>query len=87
MSCSTPKTSVDFAFRPAAVRGTCAHDCENGAAADSAPRAVDDRVLVAVADVATSKSVATAPARSQSFLCIDLLRLGGPRVIPRAFRR
>jgi hypothetical protein len=31
-------------------------------------------VLVAVADVATTKSVATAPARSQSFLCIDLLR-------------
>src|SRR5579862_46268 len=67
-SCSMPKTSVVLAFRPAGVRGTCAHACEKGAAASVAPLLV---WVVAEADATTTKSAAAAPTTSQKRLCID----------------
>src|SRR6185437_4964546 len=68
-------TRMFLALRPAVVRGTCAHACENGAAADSAPFAEPATLVVAVADVATIRIAAAAPTRSQRRLCIDSLRI------------
>src|SRR3954462_9670652 len=78
MSCSTPKTRTDLALRPAVVRGSFAHAWANGAAEDSAPLAEPATLVVAVADAATNKMAAAAPARSQRRLCIDSLRLSAP---------
>ncbi len=65
-------TTTDFALRPAVVRGTCAHDSANGAAAKLEAFAVATVLLVAVAVPASSRSAAAAPPSSQRRLCIEL---------------
>src|SRR3954452_24052033 len=84
MSCSWPKTRTSLAFRAAVVRGVCAHDAANGAAAGVASAARADAVLVvvAVAVAATSRMARADPARSHRRLCIDSLRFYAPGARP-----
>ena len=73
MSCSMPDTSTFEALRAAAVFGTAAHACANGAAAgvaSAAPAAVTVRCAAAAAVVSTS-AAASAPPASQKRLCIE----------------
>src|ERR1700693_5695319 len=73
-SCSPPKTSTSFAFRPAVVLGTFAHAWENGAAASAAVRELPATLVVAVAEIARTITAIAAPTRSQRRLCIESLR-------------
>src|SRR5271169_4224112 len=75
MSCSIPKTSTLFALRAAGVLGTFAQLWANGAAASAELLALPATLVVAVADAASSRTAAAAPARSQRRLCIESLRL------------
>src|SRR5436190_18702334 len=76
MSCSSPTTTTFFAFRPAVVLGTCAHDWANGAACEYAPVARAATWPVAVAEVAITPTVIAAPTRSHRRLCIDFPPFG-----------
>src|SRR5689334_17687764 len=75
-------TTVSFAFRPATVRGVCAHDCANGAALRLAACTEALLVVLAVADAASRSTAAAAPASSQRRLCIDSLQLFAPGARP-----
>ena len=70
MSCSAPNTTTFAALRPAVVLGTCAHACANGAAA-GVPSDTRAALVFAVADDATTKRAAAAPASSKRRLCIN----------------
>src|SRR5690348_5025029 len=82
-SCSSPMTITSFALRAAAVLGTCAHACANGAAASFAVRVPAVEAGVAEA-VAASKSTAatTAPTTDHRRLSIDSSFLLTATVIP-----
>src|SRR5258706_12157345 len=77
MSCSSAQIVVSFALRAAAVRGVFANAFANGIAA-GVPRetlADPETVVVADADAEITSTAAAAPARSQSRLCINSLRI------------
>src|SRR3954447_13916195 len=84
-SCSAPNTSTLFAWRAAAVLGTFAHDCANGAAESVAE---DDAVARdADPDAAATNTLVTAavPGRSHRHLfirsssCVSLAGAGTGR--------